>query len=861
MLSMLSLLGAALVVFAYHRRLRRMRGRYSDLQSRSADAIAALHSVSQGYVTFPRYENHEESLFLCKANNLLQHEFGLDEQACDFQAIAISFNDPQKQTVLLDAVRALRLNGMAFDMSMSAKGRRYELRGQRVLEKAIPELDVIWFHDVTVQHRLMNNAEERAARMSMLLDSLPLPVWMRDRAGTLIYCNLDYSNAINLDQDEILATGAELLGRNKQKEARSLTERAFTSADGNFVYENHHVIVNGERRLLCIGETRLNPDLVLGFAQNYTPFEELKTSLSLHEKSQSQLLENLGIAISIFGADMRLAFSNSAYASLFHLSEDFLASRPSLGELLDTLRENRRLPEYANFPEFKRQRLRSFQTLLEPEEELLHLPDGSTLRLVSSPHFEGGVIQAIEDVTDRLALERSYNTLTEVQRETIDKLYEAVAVYGADGRLKLFNPAFCEIWDLEAEFLLREPHIREVLQRGKHFYGDESETEWNQKLERMVTRVLEGGPRSGRIERTDGHVLDWAQVMLPDGSALLTFLDVTASTEVERALLDKNEALETADRLKTEFIANISYELRTPLNAIVGFAEILDNQFFGTLNERQAEYSQAIVESSQRLMTLINDILDLATIEAGYLQLELRPVRVQSIFDSLKTMGHERARNRGVLLVLDCSEELDDVVLDERRVTQALFNLMVNALKYSQQGDRVEISAFADRSNPRNESLVLRVRDQGSGIAPEDQQRIFEKFERGSTESKLAGAGLGLSLVKSLVELHGGAVELKSELGRGTTVTCRLPLDNIPEDSEGFRPVSKAAITPEGRSVTDNLLTAQQQGEDEQQHPQEDEAAGHSLSLDEDTLLKAARTLIQEMEAADGAKKDQEDKE
>ena len=138
-------------------------------------------------------------------------------------------------------------------------------------------------------------------------------------------------------------------------------------ADG-FVYEDHPVTVEGERRLLRVGEALIAPDLVVGLAQNITPVEDLKRSLSLHRQAQSQLLENLGIAIAVFGADLRLVFFNAAYSTLFQLSEDFLRSAPSYGELLDLLHEKRRLPEHADFPAFKRQRLRDLQRLIAPEQ-------------------------------------------------------------------------------------------------------------------------------------------------------------------------------------------------------------------------------------------------------------------------------------------------------------------------------------------------------------------------------------------------------------------------------------------------------------------------------------------------------------
>jgi signal transduction histidine kinase len=394
--------------------------------------------------------------------------------------------------------------------------------------------------------------------------------------------------------------------------------------------------------------------------------------------------------------------------------------------------------------------------------------------MVVTPHPFGGILLSYEDVTDRLALERSYNTLTEVQRETIDNLYEGVAVYGADGRMKLFNPGLCSIWQLDPDFLRAEPHVRDVLPKVRGLFAV-SDAEWPEYLDRMVARTTDPDARSGRYERTDGSAIDWAQVPLPDGGVLFSYVDVTDTLRVERALIERNEALETADRLKSEFIANISYELRTPLNAIIGFAEVLENQFFGKLNERQLEYSHAIVQSSQQLIALINDILDLASIEAGYLQLDLQPTNVQALLESIFTLGRERAHSRSIDLRLDCGKQTGDLMADGRRLRQALFNLLSNALKFTREGGVVTISA-----RRTEDEMLLEVADTGIGIPEEDRERVFGKFERGARDQRQGGAGLGLSLVKSLIELHGGRVELDSRVGGGTRVTCHVPLGPLP---------------------------------------------------------------------------------
>jgi signal transduction histidine kinase len=263
---------------------------------------------------------------------------------------------------------------------------------------------------------------------------------------------------------------------------------------------------------------------------------------------------------------------------------------------------------------------------------------------------------------------------------------------------------------------------------------------------------------------------------------LLSYLDITDTQRVERALRERNEALETAGRLKSEFIANVSYELRTPLNAIIGFAEILANEYFGALTPRQLDYSRGILDSSQRLLSLINDILDLATIEAGYMTLETARIDIHDMLDAVLTLTRERARNQNLELEVQCPDDIGAVEADERRLKQALFNLVSNAIKFTPSGGSIRIQAERN-SNSQGDELVLSVADTGVGIPVADQARIFEKFERGDPTLAQTGAGLGLSLVKSLVELHGGTVTIHSIPEQGTTVSCHLPTSYTPSPS------------------------------------------------------------------------------
>jgi signal transduction histidine kinase len=668
------------------------------------------------------------------------------------------------RSAVVDAVAALREHDREFTLEAGLKGTERRLRwlGRRGSTAAIRHL--VWLQDDGDRGQRAQRLERERDRLAALLDSLALPIWSRNAELAIDYCNSAYAAAVGLPRDQVLSGQLELSGA--AGGSRALARRAIKLATPQA--ESQPLVIAGDRRLYEFIERPVQDGGTAGQATDVTALEHTQAELAANIAAQSEVLEHLATGIVIYGADARVKFYNRAYAELFGLTEEFLRGQPTMAEELEALRERRRVPEHPDFPAFKRDTVRRLMGVITPSEELIHEPDGSTLRRLAAPHPFGGVLILYEDVTDRLALERSYNTLIDVQRATLDNLYEAVAVYGSDGRLKLSNPAFAELCGLDGALLAGEPHIRRIVDAAPDLFGPEADQPVQR--ERLVADITEGRLRSGRVERADGSILDVGSVPLPDGAMLFTYLDVTDRTRVERALRERNAALETADRLKSEFIANVSYELRTPLNAIIGFAEILDLRYFGPLNERQREYSRGIVDASQRLLALINDILDIATIEAGYLQLELAPVPIRPFLLNLQAMAAGTARSRNLTVAVECPADIGALNADPRRLKQALYNLVSNALKFTPPGGRITLSAAR-----ADDTVRLAVADNGIGIAPEHQARVFEKFARVDLGRREGGVGLGLSLVKSLVELHGGTVELESAPETGTRITCRLP--------------------------------------------------------------------------------------
>jgi signal transduction histidine kinase len=239
-----------------------------------------------------------------------------------------------------------------------------------------------------------------------------------------------------------------------------------------------------------------------------------------------------------------------------------------------------------------------------------------------------------------------------------------------------------------------------------------------------------------------------------------------------REIADKSRQLEAASRHKSEFLANMSHELRTPLNAIIGFSEVLAEKMFGDVNDKQAEYLQDILESGRHLLSLINDILDLAKIEAGHMELDSAAFDLPSAIDNALILVRERASRRGITLGCTIDQRLGLISGDERKVKQVLLNLLSNALKFTPEGGRVGVGARL-----HDDVAEVSVADTGIGIALTDQDTVFEEFRQvGTADKKAEGTGLGLALSRKFIELHGGKIWVQSEVGHGSTFTFTLPV-------------------------------------------------------------------------------------
>ncbi len=677
---------------------------------------------------------------------------------------------PDHASLLQAAVQRLLTRGEAFSLPVTTgAGRHLAAKGRAIAGNA-----TLRFSDVTglrkdivdLTARLQDREAEAEARRA-LLEAIPSPVWIRDAAGRLVFVNAAYARAVGVaDPASAVAQGRELLDSGTREAVDQ--KRAAGEA---WVGRAATVNISGARYVFDVVETP-TPHGSAGIGREVTDLDGLRSELDATVDAHRRILDQLSTGVAIFGPDHNLTFCNSAYRTLWELDAGFLDSHPSDSAVIDRLRAARRLPEQRDFRAWKAQFHSTYRSR-KPATYEWHLPDQRTLRVVASPNPDGGVTYLFDDVTEHLNLERRHDALTRVQGVTLDNLTEAVALFGSDGRVRLHNPAFAKMWQMSPAMLGQRPHIETMIERFRAVHRD-SET-W-QSLRAAVTAIDSRELVMRRIERIDGSVIDCRTVRLPDGATLMAFQDVTDSVKVERALTEHNIALEQANKIKTDFVQHVSYELRQPLTNIIGFAHLLSDAATGPLTMKQTEYVGYITGSSNALLAIIDNILDLASIGAGAVTLDLDRVDIRATVSAAIEGVQDRLVRNNIRLELRAPGDVGSFVADERRLRQILFNLLSNAIGFSPPGETVILATARGRDH-----VSFTVEDHGPGIPTEIRDKVFDLFESHTAGTDHRGAGLGLSIVRSFVELHGGTVRIDSVPGQGTTVVCTFPLQTETE--------------------------------------------------------------------------------
>ncbi len=670
----------------------------------------------------------------------------------DFAGKDVGLSEDDAATLVAE-VSAAQRTGKSFALSMRAIGssRTLLLRGSPAATGLATRGSVIvWVFDATESQaeigRLGGEVTRLAtafAALSQLIEAAPIPMWHRGPDLRLTLVNRAYVDAVDAtDADDVIARGLELV------EPGTGTSPLAAAAAARNAHETRArdvpATINGQRRSMRVVDVPLGESGVAGYALDNDELDRAKAAFRRFEDTQRDTLDRLSAGVAQFDADRTLSFCNLPFQRMFAIKTEWIADRPEFDRVLERMREAGRVPEARDFPAWKADRRGWFTAVGGAEEEAWLLPGGAHLRVLAQPLPDGGLLLVFEDRTEQIQLASARDTLLRVREATFDNLFEAIGVFASDGRLHLWNNKFRDVWGFEDAMLAAHPRVDTLAENAASRLTNPARAALIRELVRAAT--VERKSRGGRVAFKDGRHFEFAAVPLPDGNALFTMLDITDSRRVERVLRERAAALVAADRVKTAFVANMSYELRTPLTSIGGFAEMLDKGYAGTLTSVAQEYIQAIIASVGTLGTLVDEVLLTTQDQAGLMGVDRETVDLLQVLDAVAAEHDAAAKAKNQAFVTDFEAGVGRVEGDAKRLRAAVSALLGTAIDTTPPDGRILLHASG-----RPDGAMIVVSDNGPGDGTADP------------------------VVRQTVEAHGGTITCLAEAGQGTATTIELP--------------------------------------------------------------------------------------
>nr|WP_294851443.1 PAS domain-containing sensor histidine kinase [uncultured Sphingomonas sp.] len=714
-----------------------------------------------------------------QADEMASRDLGLDGLPAQLDDLAANGRGivPEDLAELTRRLDDLRLDGrpVRSQVRLAGRDRAIEVRATIAPPPSETGTILLWLFDtsdaeaerVKLSTRL-GQTEGALDALTQLIENAPFPMWYRGPDLSLGLVNAAFVAAVEgRDAADVIERGSELVDGAAEGSPKTGAEHALEV--GAPYSRTLPATIGGERRMIRVVDVPLPTGAVAGFAIDIQDLEDARNDLARQEESQRELADRMTAGAAQFDSNRHLAFFNQPFAIMAQLEPEWLAEGPEFDRVIEKMREAGRIPEVRDFPDWKAIRRDWFTSPEEALEEDWILANGDHLRVVGQPLPDGGLRLIFEDRTEQVRLASARDTLLRVRAATFDNLFEVISVFASDGRLYLWNRRFSEVWDLDETWLAEHPRVDELVPAMAKRLVNPTAAAQVREMVRSTTSGRRSG--TGRVNFTDGRFFEFAAVPLPDGNALFTMVDVTDSSRIEAALRERATALEEADRVKTDFVANMSYELRTPLTSIGGFAEMLAAGYAGELAPSASDYVDAILESVARLSKLIDDVLDLTQGDVKGVVLERERVDLSGICRASLESVQTRIEDKGQRLAVKINSSVGTVIGDARRIREALEHVLRNAAAYTPENGAISLVAEGD-----DVAATLVVRDDGPGIDPDDQERVFERFHRSSSAGRGdAALGLGLPLTRQFIEAHGGTVKLTSEIGVGTQVVLTIP--------------------------------------------------------------------------------------
>ncbi len=609
-----------------------------------------------------------------------------------------------------------------------------------------------------------------------ILDTIPIYIWKRDKDLRITYCNKRYADAIESTTQKVIEENLSLFddsSYNSDKKAH-LEKTALIS--GRSQKGKEYTVINGNRHLLEVIEYPYNGrNIAFGCAIDITEKEELEKSLKNHKKQTDDTLNHISVPIIIFDENKRVTFANTSFLKMFDIDEKYISNNPHCLDIIEHLRDNGKLLEIENYNDIKDKILEMFTSIISPYHIFLHLPNGNALNVIVSPNYGGGLIVVFEDVSDKIKLERDYNSSIAVQKETLDHLYEGILVFGPDNRLKITNPAINNIWnktDYEREI---GTHITDFFNSSVYLFKNDDECEsWISEIISMASNRIES---SGTLILSSNKHIDYCYVPLPDGLNLLRFVDSTDKANLKNALLEKTEIMSQIDKLKSSLISNVSYDLKSPLNTIIGFSDILKNQYFGELNNRQLEYCNGIVEAVNRLSEIIDAMISLSSIEAGQITIKYHEINIKNFIDDTIKYFNTHNNIDNIEIINEISDDKLNACIDENSIRQVILQIISKYVKLLNDNNKTIIKISSNISESFSDYIEFSIHNINLGLSHEELEYTKKMLLNDIDEKSMTNSmDFGMILANSIIRLHNGKMFIESDEKLGTNIRFCVPM-------------------------------------------------------------------------------------
>ncbi|MEM6547108.1 MAG: PAS-domain containing protein [Pseudomonadota bacterium] len=657
---------------------------------------------------------------------------------------------PEDAETLESELRTLQTTGRAIDLILRDQDyQRWEVIGAPLgarlkivlreagsLEARLEEAD----HRLAERERALTSNRWERETFRGLMEYAPLISWIRSEQGKVMWAQgqvMTRSGTVRAEQAvNMLKMRREGRSFEAVRGAKIEKSRIELSAYGG-----------SEGQPLQVVEIVRPDGYRVGFAIDASGVAGAERTLTRFVQTMTETFAHLTVGLAIFDRNQTLALFNPALAQMWQVEAAWLARRPTLREIIDKLRASRRIPEMAHFHEWRERLMGLFDnTETVDYEELWHLADGSNVNVLARPHPHGSLAFVFDDVTERMRLEQRYRKSIDLRRETLNRLEEGVAVFGPDGRLQFANQSFYKIWTADEEAIAPHIHARELISFCQALTV---ETEVWDRVAAFITADAARDAWQSRLTMGSGRSLLARFGALPDGSSMLLFADTTDSERIAQALRERNEALEAAEEMRSAVLDQISHRLRTPLNTIFGFGQLIVDQRFGTLTERQREYANGILEASGHLLDTIDDVTELASLQLDPMLDANAEAELGSTMELTRQLLAKRAGEARVTLSMEPPNQAVKLTCDAVRFRQLIFNLTSAAISESAEGGHVAMRGAL------------------AGLTGLEVAVSWTREETGPGDETLA-----LSMIRRLVEKESGRFRLEQEADGG--VACAI---------------------------------------------------------------------------------------